>query len=197
MGNDFYTITGAASEEPVTLNDVLAFCRIDQNSPDESLVKLLITAAIEQCENYTNRVFVERTFLGQFDCIQTSRFERFAFIELRRGPFKSLTSITLEIDGSPVAVTGVLTKNSATYARLLFSETLSSSDDDVAYPLQVAFVAGYGAAAVVPEDIKTAIKQTVLFWYENRGDVVPDGKQRLPGVATMILHKYRIVNTFG
>jgi len=196
MGHDFYTITVPAAEEPITLNDALDWGRVDQNSPDEKLIESLITVAVEQCENFTNRVFVERTFLGQFDCAEQSQFERHPFVELRRGPFKSLTSITLEIDGAPVAVTGVLTKNSATYARLLFSETLSTSDD-VAYPLQVTFKAGYGAASAVPEDIKTAIKQAVLFWYENRGDVAPDGKQKLPLVATMILHKYRIVNTFG
>ena len=196
MGRDFYTITVAPDGEPVTLNDVIDWCRIDQNSPDESLVKLLITAAIEQCENYTNRVFIERTYLGQFDCLEVTKFELYPFIELRRGPFKSLTSITLEVDGSPEAVDGVLTKDSATYARLLFTEIISGADI-VAYPLQVTFKAGYGAIAAVPEDIKTAIKQLVLYLYENRGDVAPDSKKFMPLEVTTILHKYRIVNTFG
>lgn len=196
MANDKYTITVAATEEPVTLNEALDFCRIDQNSPDEGLVTALIKAATLQCENYTNRVFIERTYLGEFDCQEVSKFERYPFIELRRGPFKSLTSITLEEDGSPVAVTGVLTKDTPSYARLLFTETLNTADE-VAYPLQVTFVAGYGAAVDVPEDIKTAIKQYVLFLYENRGDVAPDGNQGLPVVVASILHAYRIVNTFG
>ena len=196
MGRDFYAITVAASGNPVTDNDALDFCRVDQNSPDEALVKALVTAATLQCENYTNRVFMERTYLGEFDALQVSQCELYPFIELRRGPFKSLTSITLEIDGSPVAVTDVLTKDTPSYARLLFTEALASSDE-VAYPLQVTFKAGYGNVAAVPEDIKTAIKQTVLFWYENRGDVAPDGNQGLPLVATTILHAYRIVNTFG
>ena len=196
MGRDRYTITVAATEEPVDINEALDFCRVDKNSPDESLVETLIKAATLQCENYTNRVFVERTYLGEFDCLEATRFEIYPFVELRRGPFKSLTSVTLEEDGSPVAVSDVLTKDTPSYARLLFTETLNTPDE-VAYPLQVTFVAGYGAAAAVPEDIKTAIKQYVLFLYENRGDVAPDGNQGLPVVVTSILHAYRIVNTFG
>ncbi len=196
MGNDLYTITVAPTEESVALNDVLEWCRVDQNSPDESLISALITAAVEQCENYTNRVFVERTFLGEFDATQVTKCELYPFAELRRAPLVSVATVTLEEDGSPVAVSGVEIKFSHTYARLLFTEALNIADE-VAYPLKVTFNAGYGLAVDVPQDIKTAIKQTVLFWYENRGDVAPDSKQRLPGVTTMILHKYRIVNTFG
>lgn len=196
MGHDKYTITIAAADDPVTLNEALVFCRVDTNSPDESLIQALIKAATLQCENYTNRVFIERTFLGEFDCLEATRFEKYPFLELRRGPFKSLTSITLEVDGSPVAVSDVLTKDTPSYARLLFTESLDTADE-VAYPLQVTFVAGYGDADDVPDDIKTAIKQYVLFLYENRGDVAPDGNQGLPVVVTSILHAYRIVNTFG
>ncbi len=196
MGNDIYAITTPAAEKPVTLKEALDWCRVDQNSPDEGLVGALITAATEMCENYTNRVFVSRTFSGKFDAIDASNCEVYPFIELRRAPFVSLSAITLVVDGSPVAVDGVLTKDSATFARLLFTETLDSADE-VAYPLVVTFVAGYGDASSVPVDIKTAIKQYVLFLYENRGDVAPDGKQGMPLVVTTILHKYRIVNTFG
>lgn len=196
MGNDFYTIKTPATEEPVTLNEALDFCRVDQNSPDEKLVEALVTAATEQCENYTNRVFVSRTFTGGFACLDISNQETYPFIQLRRAPLVSITSTTIEIDGSPVAVSGVKTKNTATYARLLFTESLPSSDV-VAYPLQVEFVAGYGAASDVPEDIKTAIKNLVLYLYENRSDIAPDSKAFMPLIVTSILHKYRIVNIFA
>ena len=200
MGRDNYTITVVATEEPVSLTEALDFCRVDQNSPDEGLVEILIKAATLQCEKYTNRVFIERTFLGEFDCLQATRFETYPFIELRRGPFKSLTSITIESGGSPVAISDVLTKDTPSYARLLFTESLDIADV-VAYPLQATFVAGYGEAAAVPEDIKLAIKQAVLFWYENRGDVGTDDETpvdfKLPSVSMIILHSYRIKNTFG
>jgi len=48
-----------------------------------------------------------------------------------------------------------------------------------------------------PDWVKIAIQQLVLFWYENRGDVMADGKQSLPNVAKAILKQHRILNTFG
>ena len=93
-------------------------------------------------------------------------------------------------------MTDFLTKDTSSYARLLFTEALAIADE-VAYPIEVEFIAGYGAVVDVPEAIKTAIKQYVLFLYENRGDVAPDSKRGLPIEVETILRKYRIVNTFG
>jgi len=60
--------------------------------------------------------------------------------------------------------------------------------------IEIQFVSGYGAAADVPEDIKLAIKMTVAWLYEHRGDQVlkmgtaVDAK--LPNAVVFLLNSY-------
>lgn len=51
--------------------------------------------------------------------------------------------------------------------------------------VRITFVAGYGAASAVPEDLKLAIKMCVAYWYENRGEA-PD-TNKLPPAAGALL----------
>jgi uncharacterized phiE125 gp8 family phage protein len=88
-------------------------------------------------------------------------------------------------------------KDTPTFPRILFLESVDA-DNNTPYPLQVIFIAGYGAASAVPEDIKTAIKMHVAFLYENRGDTDTEGKIRMPRAVDSIYRTgYRIINTFG
>lgn len=191
----FYTATVEPAEASVTLTDVKNFCKIETNV-DDSLLTALIDAAVDQLEAFTNRVFVERTFLAKFDCLQVSKFERYPFIELRRAPLSSVTGMTVATGGSQVAFTDFLTKDESSYARLLITEDMGTLDD-VAYPIEVTFVAGYGAAADVPGALKLAIYQYILFLYENRGDAQPDGGRSMPAETIRIAKRFRILHTYG
>lgn len=192
---DFYTVTTPASELPVTLAEAKAWCVIE-HALDDTLIDALIKSATEIAEKFTNRVFVERTFKGQFAHLQCSKFEIGPFVEPRRASLKSITSVQILVDSVLEDVTDYKEKPESSFSRLIFTDSLPSGDD-VPYPLEVVFVAGYGAASVVPEAIKTAIKELVCFMYTHKGDCdIKCDENNIPTGAKSILKKYRIINTY-
>lgn len=190
--SDFYELTTPASVQPVLFADASEWAR-DIDTTDQTLVESLIEAATDLVESQTNRVFESRTFTGKFDCLNSSKFEPFSFIELRRSPLISVTSVS--INGTTlVEDTDYIVKEKSSFSRILFIVTTDTLDTDLPYPIEVVFIAGY---STVPEDVITAIKQIVLYWYENRGDVSTDGQLKIPLVSSAIIRKNRIVNTYG
>jgi len=196
--NDFYQVTVDPSALPVTKGDVKKFVRIDdERTDDDSLIDALIPTVVNQGEAYTNRCFVTRTVTGQFSELFESQFEAWPYIQLRRAPLVAVTSVKILVSDvlTDVDADDYDVKDTAGFARILFKADLTA--DETAYPLQVVFTAGYGTAADVPDDIKTALMAHIGYFYENRGDVVPDGKIVMPLEVQGIYSKYRILNTFG
>ena len=192
--SDFYEIETAPVGFPVVFAGASAWCR-DINVADTDLVNALIEAANEQAEKETNRVFVTRTFTGKFSGLCISNQEPKAFIELRRAPLISVTSVKVNTVALTVDVDYIV-KESSSFSRILFLTT-QDPDSDLAYPIEIEFVAGYGDKDSQPEWVNTVIEQIVLFWYENRGDVSTDKKQNLPFVVKPILKQHKILNTYG
>ena len=161
----------APTEEPVSLAEMKLHLRVD-HSDEDALIAGLITAAREQCELESRRTFCTATL--------EQRWERWPWaggFPLHRGPVQSITSITYtDEDGT----TG--TMSSSDY--LLYKETdpatvvLKPGAEWPAVDLMpgasiaVRYVAGYGAAAAVPQRYKQAIKLMAAHWYENREPVV-------------------------
>ena len=190
---DLYSVTTPASEQPIVFNTASNWCR-DIAVADTTLVTSLIAACTDIFESQSNRVFVQRSITGKFDCFQSTRLEYKPFVEIRRSPLVSVFEV--RVNGDALDLSEYVVKDSQGFSRILFlgSHTL---DEDLAYAIEVDFVVGYGAAADVPEDVKTAIQQWILLLYENRGDISTDVKQKMPFVTYHILKKYRIVNSFG
>lgn len=201
MGDDLYTVTDAATEDPISLKDTKGFLRIDAAiTEDDALIQALIKAVVIDGEKFTNRCFITRTFLGEFQQLERSRFEEWSYIQVRRAPMVSVDSVKVVFDDSLTTVDADdwQLKKSSAFSRILFVDSLSLSIDDVPFPIQVILDAGYGAAKDVPDDIKTALFQHVLYLYENRGDVIPEGKVPMPLVTKTIYQgNYRILNTYG
>jgi uncharacterized phiE125 gp8 family phage protein len=196
MQDDFYTILTPAAEDPVTLAEAKLFLKVE-NTTDDVLIQGLLDASVSEGENYTNNAFVTRTITGSFASLAISDFEVWPFIQVRRAPLLAVNSVKVLLNDVLTDVSSdnyQLKQINAGFSRILFTDSLIC--DDTPYPLQVEFTAGYGLAATVPEQIKTAIKQHVNFLYENRGDVVPDGKVVMPLVVQAMYSKFRILNTF-
>ena len=193
---DYFEIKTDAAEDPVTLAEAKLWLKRGAMIADDAIITSLIKSATKQGEDYCNRSFVERTFTGYFDSLQQSAHEQHPFVELRRSPLLTLSSVKVMAAAVLVDVASETyqLKPKSSYSRLLF--TSAPSADDTAYPLQVEFIAGYGAASTVPDDLKTAIKEHVSFLYENRGDALPDGGIGIPPQVREKYSKYRIVNTF-
>jgi uncharacterized phiE125 gp8 family phage protein len=196
MVTDFYEIETAASEQPVTLVEAKAWCKIT-NSTEDTLITALIVAATEKAEKFTNRVFITRTITGHISGLDCSQYERGLFIALRRAPLVSVTTVKVLVDDTLETVSSddYNVKETGGFPRIVFEEVNENPDSLPPYPYQVEFVAGYGAAAAVPEAIKTAIMEAVCYWHSNRGDC--GGGEELPGIAKGILREYKIINTFA
>jgi uncharacterized phiE125 gp8 family phage protein len=193
--DDFYSVGTEPAEQPVTLNETKLFLRVDGDG-DDTLITALIKAATIKAEKYTGRFFVERTVTASFSGADVTRCERFPFLKLRRAPLVSITSFEAIVDDTLTTVDAdsYQLKQTSSFARILLTESITA--DDVPYPLVVVALVGYGKAKVVPDSIKDAIKMLVAFYYENRGDVEPDGKVGMPWEVKSVLSPYKIIDTF-
>jgi hypothetical protein len=145
----FYTSPGTeslAAVEPVTLDEVKAYAKIDTGTADDSILTDLITTAREQCEDFTGISIVNRTVTAELN-------NGCGGIYLPYGPFISLMSI---VDCNAVAITDYKLSG------MLFPQLI--------YPherVTLVYTAGYG---LPPQRIKTAILQQTFYLYENRGE---------------------------
>lgn len=188
--DDYYQIITLPTVEPVTLSEAKSWLRVE-NTADDVLIASLITTSRLIAENYCNRIFPLTSISCYFYRLDISNFEPFPFIHVRRAPLASLTSVEIYIDGNYTATTDYLLKNSTGFPRILFENGIES--DIVIYPIKVNAVFGY---SVMPSDIKTAILSNIAYFYENRGDVLSEGKLSIPLESKAIYNRYRIMDTF-
>ena len=132
------TLIAGPGEDPVTLAEAKAFCRID-SSDEDALVEALIAAARLQVESLTGRALVTQSWRLTLDCAPR-------LVEL---PVIPVASLLVVPDGAVLQGDAVL---------------LAEPVDE----LSIDYTAGYGAAADVPADLKQAVLTLVAYWYENR-----------------------------
>jgi hypothetical protein len=145
------TLIAGPGEEPVTLAEAKAFCRID-GSDEDALVEALIAAARLQVESLTGRALVTQSWRLTLDCAPR-------LVEL---PVIPVASLLAAPEGAVLQGDAVL---------------LPEPVDD----LSIDYTAGYGDAADVPADLKQAVLTLVAYWYENRDALAapPLGFERL------------------
>jgi uncharacterized phiE125 gp8 family phage protein len=195
--DDHYKITVAPTSDLITSIAAKDFIK-DVPNEDDALIEEAITAlagAEGMIEDEINRVIMPTTFTGYFANLVETHLEAYPFIQIRRAPLSSIVSVKGMVDSvlTDIPTTDYYLKETSTYARILFT-TAPSVDSNIAYPLEVNFIAGY---STVPKKINIALKQWINFMYENRGDVVPEGKIAMPIIVKDTLSKLRIINTFG
>ncbi len=199
---DLYTITVPPAELPVTLAEAKAFMKITSTAED-TLINALIQAATDQLESYTGQFFVERTVQGIFSSLLIAKTEVYPYVKIRRAPLKSVTSVQVSSEGSFVDEEYQIKKHNHGFSRILFP-SFDTSIDDTPYPLQIVFVAGYGAAADVPDQVKIAIMEYVNFLYRNRGDCLDAGacgvlnqSGGIPPLIKSLVSSFRIIEVFA
>lgn len=154
-----------SATEPVTVDEVKDWCRIDV-SDDDTLIGKLIKGARVICENYANLSFIKRTITAKIRNGLGDFYPPY-------GP----------VVGDPAA----------TYKS---GDTIDDFDFDCSYPdtITVVYDAGYDAAdgyETLPDNLRTALLNQVLFMYENRGDAkLANG---LSEEAKLILKQVRYV----
>lgn len=157
--------------DPVTLAEAKEYALIDHDEQD-TIVTNLITAATDSFERQIQRRCITQTWAEYFD----------EFPDVFRplwSPLSSVTSIGYT-DGSGDAQTLAASnyvldaKSEPGRIAKAYGATWPTTYDEVNV-VTLTYVCGYGAAADVPEPVKTAIKWLVKYWYGPGRDIVAVG----------------------
>ncbi|PLX37002.1 MAG: hypothetical protein C0605_08005 [Hyphomicrobiales bacterium] len=185
--------TAAPETTPVDLDAVKKHCRVDF-ADDDNLLAALIAAATDHLDGYAG-------ILGRALITQTWQQDFAGFDDVMRLPLAPCQSISAVsyYDGDNAEQT----LNSSIYA--LRADALGpymTLAPDQSWPgtynredaVSITYVAGYGAAAAVPQAIKQAILLMIAHWYENRETtLVGASVADLPMGAAWLLAPYRRV----
>lgn len=158
----------APATEPVTADEAKEQLVVE-HADDDTLIGDYITAARLFVEAWTGKQLVSATYDLFLD--SWSRV-----IEVPRPPLSSVTTVKYtDVDGVQQTWAGAnyQTDTNSQPGRIMPVEgevfpNLQAATFNV---VEIRFVAGYGAAAAVPERFKLAIKQSVAQWYEYRKPV--------------------------
>jgi len=166
VDSNLYLVTAPATE-PVSLDEVRAQARAGVE--EDTYLATLGKAAREWAEAFTARAFITQTWELKLHCFPDGA------IELPKPPLVSVTSVTY-LDTSNVEQTWhvsqyIVTGIAAETARgkiqpewgIVYPSTLRVPD-----AVRVVFVAGYGAASLVPQGIKNALLLHAAEAFQNR-----------------------------
>lgn len=189
--SDYYTRENSA--EIITLSTVKRYLRINLAIAEEdSFLTSLIFTTTEWGERYTNRIFKQVNFEGFFQELSTTQYDQ-NFLQIRRSPLNTVTSVEIKTDSGYVPYTDYKLKFLSSFSRLLFTESITYEKNEP-YPIKVNFSAGYENT---PEQLKTAILSHIAFLYENRGDTEPEGKLKIPLEIRALYRPFKIMNSYG
>jgi uncharacterized phiE125 gp8 family phage protein len=180
-------LTSGPDEEPVTLDEARAFLRLDATDED-ALVAAFITAARTVLEAETRRAFVTQGWRLLLDRWPARG------VSIPLAPVSAVTRLAL------VAADGAMQELDAS----LYETALAGDAPRIvaagAWPapprrvggIAVDFVAGYGAAADVPQPLKQALLMLVAHWFETRTPVAfGDAPADIPLTVAALVAPYR------
>lgn len=159
----YYLVSIPPSEEPISLADVKMHLRVIPNddSEDEAILKPLITAAREYCENITGKALATQTVKAFPDLLH-------GIITLPRDPIQSITEVVYtDAEGNTTDITDYdydPVKGTIVLGELPQSKPAST-------PVAITYVCGY-ADGELPKSIRQAMMLLIGHWYENREAVV-------------------------
>jgi len=181
-------VVTAPSVEPITLTQAKVHLRVDDDSSDD-LITALIVAARQYAEKYTNRAFITQTLRAYFDNFTP-------VIRLPRPLLQSVTSVKyIDTNGTEQTVSSSLYKvdvaSQPSRVVPVFGEVWPSARYEI-NAVYVEYVAGYGVAAAVPDDIKQAMYLHIGHMFENREETTPVAITELPMAYSALLSTYRL-----
>lgn len=162
---DFYVKTPPAVE-PVTLDEVKLFAKVD-GSAEDTLLETFISAARTAIESILGRSLINQTLVLRMDEWPCN------VLRLPRPPLVSIVEVrTLDEDNTATvyAAANYYTRDGDT-AELVIRSGCSAPSNTTRYKggYEVEWIAGYGDAG---EDVPAGIRQAILLWvasaYENR-----------------------------
>ncbi|CAI2719743.1 head-tail connector protein [Nitrospina watsonii] len=194
----------APAEEPLSLAEVKAYLKVT-SADDDALITCILAGVRRACEAWTGRALVTQTWTvwldgfprasrceaphsGYFD-LPVDHFDRVSpIIHLPLPPLQSVTFLkTYGADNQAATFDSVryFVDTASQPGRIVLNASASwPSGLRNANAVEIEFVAGYGAAATVPE----SIKQGLLIWtqllYANQKWLFESGDE-VTGLAAM------------
>lgn len=157
--------------EPVSLAEAKAHLRVDF-ADDDSLISSLITAARQAIEHYCGISIVAKTITLTLEASEQLKSifaqpyqvrEAYNEFELPYGPVSSVSSVTsIGSDNSTVIVCQLGSDYYLTGVKFLTIKISNNFANNI-----LVYQTGY---ATVPEALKLAIKNEVMYRYEERGE---------------------------
>lgn len=185
--NVVWKVTTPPVMEPVTVEELKMFARIDGND-ENSLLSSFLQSARSLTEGYLNRALIEQTITLKMDSWPGEA------IELPRPPLISITAVeTLDEDDTATEYSSdyyyIITTQEPGLLILKFGVTPPQNTERYYGGYQIRYKAGYGTtASSVPSAIKDSIKQWATAMYENRAII-----EEPPMEVKIVLSKYRIM----
>ena len=177
----------APTQEPVTLQEVKEYLRID-DATDERVVRPFIESARRFCEEHTGRALMSQTLILYLDAFQdmdnplwegmrTGPYLNYYknYIVLPRAPVTSVTHIKTYDDSdteTTFSASNYYLDSAREPARVVLrtGETFPTALR-VANAIEVKYVTGYSSQYSIPEPMKLGIMQHIAHLYEHRGDM--------------------------
>lgn len=181
-----YSVVSAPSTEPLTLTEAKLFLRVDQTTED-TLITSLIVAARRYVENLTARPLITQTWKLNLDHSDIRDY-----IGINKGQVQSISHIKY-FDSSEIQQT----MSTGNFQNDLLNEParikIFSMPEtyDRMNAMEIQFVCGYGVAASVPDDIKSAMYLLIGHWYEHREAVTVGSFSDVPVTTEALLEPYK------
>lgn len=184
----------APTAEPITTQDAKDWLRISTTA-DDSLLDLMIKSARQKVENITGRKLITQTWELWLDHVPGNPqgewwdgtrdghigtvFSPASEIDLKLAPVQSVSSLTyydLNNTSATFSSSAYLVDTVSSPARLILnSGQVWPQNLRDRNAIAVRMIAGYGdSGSFVPDSLLSAIKCTVMHFYEHRGDEYPN-----------------------
>ncbi|GCD83673.1 hypothetical protein PTHTG4_27370 [Parageobacillus thermoglucosidasius] len=175
-----YRLIEPPTSEPVSLQEVKNYLRIDHTEED-TFVQSLIVASRQYIEQLTRRSIAVQTWELTLDSFPNDE------ILIPLPPLKTINSITYMKNGMQQTLTTYEMDNVSEPARLKgdWPDT-----DNVMNAVKIEFIAGYDTC---PEPLRQAMLLLISHWYENREIVSFNGAlNNIPFTVDALVSQYKI-----
>lgn len=192
--------------EPITTDEAKAHLNVSGTSKD-TYIGTLVATARRQIERYLNRALITQSWKVYYNRWKHEMLIPFGNLQVETyavGPPEVLASPLVkyyDINGTQQTLTEndfywVVTNTDPGRIVRKYDATFPELQHGRPDAIEIAFTAGYGAAAsAIPEDIKHGMKLLIGNYYENRSDIVIGAGTmvtKIPSYITDLIHSYKL-----
>ena len=181
----------APTSEPITVEEAKEHLNV-RGTTKNLYVQGLVKTSRSNVERFLQRALITQTWDLYLGCWEDC-------IELPYPPLQSVSEIKYkDIDGVEQTLTiadyfHVVT--AGTPGRLVRKYDVTLPEVEYGNPdaIKIRYVAGYGTAESVPEDIKHGMKLVLTDLFEHKGTVVIGNvAHKIPGYLNDLIHSYKV-----